>query len=1219
MELSIKKLLIVFVLLFGVFSVAQAAVDNWYYVENYSAVNHTGSWTPAVTNVYDGDWGTSAYRSTVGGGDFVYGNYTKEDNFVMPVLWQVKDIHGTVNLTLPQSCWDAHEDVIEVYAYNLRQGAARYAAWGCMNETGWDQLRFNLGVGQGELYEDGMFFSTRPEIDSVVIWDADNSTRLEINDTLYGWCTATDAGGDDVSYSYEWWKNGAMIDNGTSAYSSEDDWRVDSTAEWNDGTYYNLTSSSGNLYFSASNTEGYWTREYDCGVDCKWKNLENIGYWDGDWEEYDSFETGFDGWSCSGYSCARDNTWSTNGSWSIKMQSALAYQNSQYTYNSVIAAKQIYFDWKYTASGFGFDSVKLQVNQGSGWQTVWSRSTGGAANGTTIDLENGYFNYSLRFITDNKYGSTFYLDNVRFYETRPGIKLQTSKDNVTWSEWTDWLEVDGESLLDDVNASRFLRMNIYMWDPDQDCYVSDVEILYDKSVVYPSGDPLMIDEIQTSETAAGDEFIFSCEACNSYGECSGNSMTNSSTGYVYDIDYTNISEVLEGADQLFQIFFDGFLPSWVESRFYQGRGFIEESTLESVWLLDEGNGTQVDDTMGVRNGTFNNDPDWVTGFDGNPALYFNGVNESVEFGNASNMLNFERDEPFSVSFWVKESGTVFAQVIGRMTNAIEGWSIGIGNNQPVLILSNTWPTNTMYVGTTAQVLNDSQWDHVVVTYDGSSSASGAKFYINGVEITATTALADTLSASIQTTANLSMGANSMGTIAQFNGTLDNMAIWNGTILNLTQILDIYNDGDYVEYNEENMTAAIDTFSNTRTMPYVNTTTEYTYEYRWLENTTQRVELITFDVVDFNINPNNGTLFLNISFRDEQTKADITPNMEMDSIWTVYYADGGTDTISVNTTGQAEFYIVPDGAVVQVDAEFKYSKPGYRQRTHFFINRTIGDDVENMVLYTINDSDTISTPITFTLIDYDTAILPDYYIDIQRWYIDDNGYSTISLSKTDVEAKSVVYLEPFTAFYRILVYDGLGNTVYTASRQIITQSDISVQLGSALDSTVWNDYSSLSYTYSANKTTGEIITTVTDTSGGQITGDMTITQMGLLSDTEICTSTGTGSAVLLSCTIPTNTTDTFSVGVDVTKGSNVIPLIGEYVSYSDSTFGTDGIVAAFMIIGTLAFMGLGSPHAAIVLTIVGLIVSWQLGFILTGFASILSLVGAGIAIIMVMRK
>ena len=100
------------------------------------------------------------------------------------------------------------------------------------------------------------------------------------------------------------------------------------------------------------------------------------------------------------------------------------------------------------------------------------------------------------------------------------------------------------------------------------------------------------------------------------------------------------------------------------------------------------------------------------------------------------MGRFGRHQPFSVSLWIKAAETEKRGVIFRRSR---GWddagSIGYELTKEGATLSaklvHFWPGEAISVEID-DALVAGQWQHVVVTYDGSSSASGLKIYLDGV-------------------------------------------------------------------------------------------------------------------------------------------------------------------------------------------------------------------------------------------------------------------------------------------------------------------------------------------------------------------------------------------------------------------------------------------------------------------------------------------------------
>ena len=98
-------------------------------------------------------------------------------------------------------------------------------------------------------------------------------------------------------------------------------------------------------------------------------------------------------------------------------------------------------------------------------------------------------------------------------------------------------------------------------------------------------------------------------------------------------------------------------------------------------------------------------------------------------------LNYDRYQPFSVSIWVKllkkgEQGPIFNRTNGD-AEGYRGWICKLNKDGTLSFQFNhVWPSNAIDF-TTIDTLQVGEWTHIALTYDGSSKASGVRFWING--------------------------------------------------------------------------------------------------------------------------------------------------------------------------------------------------------------------------------------------------------------------------------------------------------------------------------------------------------------------------------------------------------------------------------------------------------------------------------------------------------
>ena len=96
--------------------------------------------------------------------------------------------------------------------------------------------------------------------------------------------------------------------------------------------------------------------------------------------------------------------------------------------------------------------------------------------------------------------------------------------------------------------------------------------------------------------------------------------------------------------------------------------------------------------------------------------------------------DFERTNTFSYAVWAHvmedKSGSLFARMADGVNGQFRGWDLYLEGGRPAIHLIHEWPANALKV-VARNALPKNVWNHICVTYDGSSKASGVKIYVNG--------------------------------------------------------------------------------------------------------------------------------------------------------------------------------------------------------------------------------------------------------------------------------------------------------------------------------------------------------------------------------------------------------------------------------------------------------------------------------------------------------
>lgn len=125
---------------------------------------------------------------------------------------------------------------------------------------------------------------------------------------------------------------------------------------------------------------------------------------------------------------------------------------------------------------------------------------------------------------------------------------------------------------------------------------------------------------------------------------------------------------------------------------------------------------------------------------------------------ADELGDWDREQPFTVSFWVKPA-TLDGALLARMEekSAYRGWDVWLQGGLPAMHLIHRWPENALKVVATDQRLTAGQWHHLAISYDGSSRPEGIKIYVDGK--TAMTRIEqNSLSDTIRTTVPFRLGS-----------------------------------------------------------------------------------------------------------------------------------------------------------------------------------------------------------------------------------------------------------------------------------------------------------------------------------------------------------------------------------------------------------------------------------------------------------------------------
>lgn len=218
------------------------------------------------------------------------------------------------------------------------------------------------------------------------------------------------------------------------------------------------------------------------------------------------------------------------------------------------------------------------------------------------------------------------------------------------------------------------------------------------------------------------------------------------------------------------------------------------------WKLDETSGTTAADSSGNGNdGTLQNGMDAANDSSSGAvgtSLAFDGIDDNIAIANESN-FDFERTDPFSISVWINRTSNADEDDIIEKVD-ISGYRgyglwMDVGANEVTVSLTNNAGSNQINMETSGANITPQEWHHVLMTYDGSSSASGVTVYVDGVAATLNTYL-DNLTATMLNNNPVLIGTDfDSGGCCEFNGKIDDVRIYDRA-LSAAEIQELYNMG-----------------------------------------------------------------------------------------------------------------------------------------------------------------------------------------------------------------------------------------------------------------------------------------------------------------------------------------------------------------------------------------------------------------------------------------
>lgn len=307
-------------------------------------------------------------------------------------------------------------------------------------------------------------------------------------------------------------------------------------------------------------------------------------------------------------------------------------------------------------------------------------------------------------------------------------------------------------------------------------------------------------------------------------------------------------------------------------------------------------------------------------------------------------------------------------------------------------------------------------------------------------------------------------------------------------------------------------------------------------------------------------------------------------------------------------------LYPNYANYTADAIMTYYAPDYDYRNYYLYDYPITNITNQIYLYLINSS--VSENIYIYARDENDAPLRFYRIEILRYYPESNIYKTVQMEETDYNGLFLAKLIPYNIFYKFILKNADGDIIGETPARLIMQSTIYLQFnlfGDPLQSI--EDVNNVGYTLVWNNASGAFTYTFSDSSGIIRDGCLRVEKVSASEFIDVCYDCLTASTGTIVCTLGGNLTGTYIAHGLINTSTNHSMIEIEHLSKTferlTGIIGLNGVLLAFILIGTIAFIGLWNPSVSIFLCIVGFVFSALLGLVAVELSTLVGLVIAGI--------
>lgn len=385
-------------------------------------------------------------------------------------------------------------------------------------------------------------------------------------------------------------------------------------------------------------------------------------------------------------------------------------------------------------------------------------------------------------------------------------------------------------------------------------------------------------------------------------------------------------------------------------------------------------------------------------------------------------------------------------------------------------------------------------------------------------------------------------------------------------------------------------------------------------------------------------PNNNIPVLSLYTYNETTNrntsliTDVNVTTTIDAAFSIFPSGNRSNYMnsSFQVSGGRNYFVCmyPANATFRTDAEFRYQADQHEPRSYFLTNASLTAPPNEIKLFLLhNDAPAYLFPIS--LKDSANNILVGYTVQALRYYVQTNSYEVVNMAKSDQFGVSNMWLAPNNVYYKFLVYNDqvLSGTI---DRRLLTCTvSTACNLNLIIDTSAGiASFNYLNKIFSVCTWTNSSLTlscTWTDSTGLASQMCLDIKEFGYIRPIQTAYTCVTSASGTVGHTfgLYNSSTQYFYQLVGILENGAVdnttIVSSGWIQNHGQPIAGSSGLVLAFIVIGTIAVIGLVSPVTGILLMLFGMGAMSMMQIIDLGSGGVAGLVLVGLVVLWYIRR